>query len=812
MAFPVKNIIPILNATWLGDAIDSSIDNISIDSRSLQNNENTLFFALSGPNNNAHHFIPELISKGVRFFVVSERPSSVITHANFIIVPDTLAALQQFAAWHRSQFSFPVIGITGSNGKTIVKEWLNFLLSPDYNIIRSPKSYNSQVGVPLSVLGINEKHNLGIFECGISQAGEMEKLAQIVSPTIGVLTNIGSAHDEGFQSPEQKIIEKLKLFDQAEVLIYQKHPAVDAHVSTKTFSWSFTDSSADVLISKTVSATATQLKVVYGQLDFSVDIPFADSASVENAVSCLMVLLWMRYDADTISRRMPQLYPVDMRLVVKNGIHNTTVIDDSYSSDFQSLKIALDFLESQKHHAKKTVILSDIFQSGLANDQLYKKVSQLVESNKIGRVIGIGQTISQFQNTFKNIVVFASTQEFVAQFDTLDFADETILVKGARQFEFEKIVALLEEKTHETVLEINLNAIGHNLNYYRSKLRPETKLMVMVKAFGYGNGGFEIAKLLEHHKTDYLGVAFADEGISLKNAGISLPIMVLNPESTSFPSIIQYGLEPEIYSIKGLKAFITLADERKLEHFPIHIKIDTGMHRLGFESEHMAELIDILSKAESVKVKSILSHMATSDDLAHDDFARTQIGLFEKLSQQLMQALNIRPIRHILNTSGIEHYPEAQYDMVRLGIGLYGISNDATEQKHLENVGTLKSVISQLRTINKGESVGYGRRFMADGDTKIATIPIGYADGISRHWGNLNGYVTISGKRAPIVGSVCMDMLMADCTGIDCREGDTVIIFGESPSVVEMADKLRTIPYEILTSISQRVKRVFYRE
>lgn len=811
MAFPVKNIIPILGATWLGDAAEATIDNISIDSRSLQNNEHTLFFALSGPNNDAHRFIPELISKGVRFFVVSEVPS-VNNGAHFILVGNTLAALQQFAAWHRSQFSFPVIGITGSNGKTIVKEWLNFLLSPDYNIIRSPKSYNSQVGVPLSVLGINEKHNLGIFECGISQTGEMEKLARIVSPTIGVLTNIGTAHDEGFKSVDEKITEKLKLFTHAEVLIYQKNPAVDPLVSTKTFSWSFTDASANVLVSKTISATQTTLHVSYGSQDFSVAIPFADSASIENAISCLMVLLWLAYDADTVAQRMQQLYPVEMRLVVKNGIHNTTIIDDSYSSDFQSLKIALDFLESQKHHGRKTVILSDIFQSGLANDALYKKVSQLVESNKIGRVIGIGQTISDFKDMFKNIVVFASTEEFLTQFDTLDFADETILVKGARQFEFEKVVALLEEKTHETVLEINLNAIGHNLNYYRSKLRPETKLMVMVKAFGYGNGGFEIAKLLEHHKTDYLGVAFADEGISLKNAGIKLPIMVLNPESTSFPQIIQYGLEPEIYSIKGLKAFIALANERRLEHFPIHIKIDTGMHRLGFEAEHLTELISILSASNSVKVKSILSHMATSDDLAHDDFAQSQIALFEKLSSQLMNALNIHPIRHILNTSGIEHYPQAQYDMVRLGIGLYGISNDASEQKHLENVGTLKSVISQLRTIQKGESVGYGRRFMADGDTKIATIPIGYADGISRHWGNLNGYVTISGKRAPIVGSVCMDMLMADCTGIDCREGDAVIIFGESPSVIEMADKLRTIPYEILTSISQRVKRVFYRE
>lgn len=812
MAFPIKNIIPILNAEWHGSNPDVAIDNISIDSRSLQNNEATLFFALSGPNNDAHLYIPDLIRKGVQFFVVSRIPAGLEGMANFIKVGNTLSALQQFAAWHRSRFDFPVIGITGSNGKTIVKEWLNFLLSPDYHIIRSPKSYNSQVGVPLSVLGINEKHNLGIFEAGISTVSEMEKLEKVVRPTIGVLTNIGTAHDEGFATADEKIAEKLKLFTHVGILIYQKNPAVDKLISQQPFSWSFDDKTADVLISAEKLSDKTHLNIAFRNRFLAIDIPFRDSASAENAISCLMVLLWLNYDETTIQERMSQLYPVEMRLKVKNGIYGTTLIDDSYSSDFQSLKIALDFLESQKHHAKKTVILSDIFQSGLSNDELYAKVSQLIESNKISRLIGIGETISSFKGKFRNISVYASTQDFISDFDNLDFGNETILVKGARQFQFEQIVTLLEEKTHETVLEINLNAISHNLAFYRSKLRPETKLMVMVKAFGYGNGGFEIAKLLEHHKTDYLGVAFADEGISLKNAGIRLPIMVLNPETTSFASIIQHGLEPEIYSIKGLKAFIAIADERKLEHFPIHIKIDTGMHRLGFEEEHMAELIAILKARPSVKVKSILSHMATSDDLGFDQFAKAQIALFERLSARLMAELDIHPIRHILNTSGIEHYPEAQYDMVRLGIGLYGISNDAEEQKNLENVGTLKSIISQLRTIDKGESVGYGRRFMATGETKIATIPIGYADGISRHWGNKNGYVTIAGKKAPIVGSVCMDMLMADCTGIDCREGDAVIIFGKSPTVIEMAEKLQTIPYEILTSISQRVKRIFYRE
>jgi alanine racemase len=525
-----------------------------------------------------------------------------------------------------------------------------------------------------------------------------------------------------------------------------------------------------------------------------------------------MVLLSFKYDKKTIQNRMQWLYPVEMRLKVKNGINNTTLIDDSYSSDFQSLKIALDFLESQKQYKNKTVILSDIFQSGLSNEELYSKVSQLITSNKINRVIGIGETISTFKHKFKNCITFKNSADFFLNFNYLNFINETILIKGARHFQFEEIVAALEEKTHETVLEINLNAISHNLNFYKSKLKPSTKMMVMVKAFGYGSGGFEIAKLLEHHKVDYLGVAFADEGISLKNAGIMLPIMVLNPETTSFSSIIQHKLEPEIYSLKGLNAFLKIAEQRKLKHFPIHIKLDTGMHRLGFEEENVAELIAILKNNKYVIVKSILSHMATSDDLKHQEFAHSQLNLFEKLSSKLMTELQIKPIRHILNTSGISNFPQAQYDMVRLGIGLYGVSNDVEEQKYLENVGTLKSIISQIRTVQTGESVGYGRRFVTDKPTKIATIPIGYADGISRHWGNGVGFVTINNQKATIVGSICMDMLMVNISEINCKEGDSVIIFGESPTVTFMANQLQTIPYEILTSISQRVKRVFYRE
>lgn len=814
MTLSLENTANMLHAKWVENNFNTKIENISIDSRSLQNNENTLFFALVGPNNDAHAYIPELIKKGVQNFVVTYIPEAFSTKANFLVVENTLRALQQFAAYHRSLFNFPVIGITGSNGKTIVKEWLNFLLSPDYNIIRSPKSYNSQVGVPLSVIAINEKHNLGIFEAGISTINEMEKLQEIIQPTVGILTNIGSAHDEGFANIGEKIKEKLKLFEKVKVLIYNKNKTIEAFLnpSIKTFSWSLKDINANVFIAKSAILDKTILKITHQDSHFEIKIPFQDDASIENAIQCMMVMLYLDYDHKVIENRMNLLFPVEMRLKVKNGINNTTLIDDSYSSDFQSLKIALDFLENQQQYKRKTVILSDIFQSGLSNEELYLRLSQLIVSNKIDRVIGIGETISAFRTKFHNCITFKNTEEFIASFDQIQFGNETILIKGARHFQFEEIVALLEEKTHETVLEINLNAISHNFNFYKSKLKAKTKMMVMVKAFGYGNGGFEIAKLLEHHKVDYLGVAFADEGIALKSAGIQLPIMVLNPENTSFSAIIQHQLEPEIYSIKGLKAFIKIAEQKKLKHFPIHIKLDTGMHRLGFEAEHLTELVSILKNNQRVKVKSILSHMATSDDLKHHEFALFQIDLFERLSSILMAELQINPIRHILNTSGISNFPEAQYDMVRLGIGLYGISNDAEEQPYLENVGTLKSIISQIRTIDAGESVGYGRRFVAQRSSKIATIPIGYADGIDRHWGNSVGYVSIHNQKATIIGSICMDMLMADVTEINCKEGDQVIIFGEDPTVSFMAKKLQTIPYEILTSISQRVKRVFYRE
>jgi len=814
LSISLQNIISVINAKSNIDEASGVIDHVSIDSRSPQNNNKTLFFALVGPNHDAHIYIDDLISQGVKNFVVTYIPEVLNNKANFFVVDNTLTALQTFAAYYRSLFHFPIIGITGSNGKTIIKEWLNFLLGPDYNIIRSPKSYNSQVGVPLSVIAINENHNLGIFEAGISTNGEMVHLQKIIKPNIGILTNIGTAHDEGFSDISHKIKEKLKLFSEVEILILNKNKTIEAFIKPeiKTFTWSTNDRTADVFFQKKTFQDHSILNITHKEQCFQIRIPFTDEASVENSMHCILVMLYMKYDLSIIENRVSELFPVEMRLKVKNGSNNCTLIDDSYSSDFQSLKIALDFLESQKQHKKRTLILSDIFQSGLSNDELYSRVSHLIISHKISRVICIGETISQYKNKFLNAISFVSTDDFITVFESLEFVNETILIKGSRQFEFEKIVSLLEEKTHETILEINLNAISHNLNFYKSKLKPKTKMMAMVKAFGYGSGSYEIAKLLAHHKVDYLGVAFADEGIDLRKAGIELPIMVLNPEMTSFTTIIQYHLEPEIYSIKGLRAFIRTAEQKELTNYPIHIKINTGMNRLGFDVEMIPELISILRKHPSVQVKTILSHLASSDIASHHEFTLKQIADFERDSSAIMNALKIKPIRHICNTSGISNYPDAQYDMVRLGIGLYGVSNDEEETNEWEHVGTLKSIISQIRTLNVGDSVGYGRRFMVEKETKVATIPIGYADGIFRSWGNGVGYVLVNNQKEHIIGSVCMDMLMVDVTGINCFEGNEVIIFGTNPSVSMIAKALNTIPYEILTSISSRVKRVFYRE
>lgn len=785
-----------------------TILDISIDSRSLRNVSHTLFFALKGIHHNAHDYLADLYEKGVRYFVVSEKvllPNDAV----LFLVDNTLNALQAFVSFYRKRYHFPVIGITGSNGKTIVKEWLNQLLSPFYNIIKNPKSYNSQVGVPLSVVAINEEHNLGIFEAGISQPNEMIRLQGIIQPTIGVLTNIGSAHNEGFSSKEEKLQEKLLLFKDAEVLISEKTDLINQYKPTNVswFNWSFTKDS-DVVFTK----NDHELVVSYAGQQFYISLPFSDLASVENICTCVTTLLYLKIDVDYVQQAVSKLHAVQMRLQVKKGANDCLIIDDSYSSDYQSLKIALDFLEQQKTHSQKTVILSDIFQSGFTPEVLYDKVGQLLNQNHVTRVIGIGSKITAYLTNVHQFQSYPDTETFLNDFNLKSFRNETLLIKGSRSFEFEKIVAELEEKTHETVLEINLDAISHNLNYYKAKLKPATKVMVMVKAFGYGNGSYEIGKLLAHHQVDYLGVAFTDEGVELRKAGIKIPIIVMNPENSAFSTMIAYQLEPEIYNLKELNAFLKIAENHNLYQYPVHLKLNTGMNRLGFTSSNFDELVAVLNHTNLIQISSIFSHLATSDMPEENAFTLHQINTFNDWATRLKSELNRKPILHILNTSGIYNFSEHQLDMVRVGIGLYGVGNNEIENQQLQNVATLKTIILQINEINKGESVGYGRRYVAETTKKIATIPIGYADGIRRSYGNEIGYILVNGVKAPIVGSVCMDMLMADVSNCQATVGDEVIVFGDELRITEVAKLWNTIPYEVMTAISQRVKRIFYKE
>jgi alanine racemase len=809
----LNHIVSFCKGVFHGNSAEFTVNHISIDSRSLQNGSNTLFFAIKGKNHDAHLYLDELITKGVAYFVVEYIPEHLVEKANYIVVENSLKALQQTAIAYRKQFDFPFVGITGSNGKTIVKEWLNFLLSAKHLIVRNPKSYNSQVGVPLSILGIEGNYDLGLFEAGISLPNEMLHLESIIQPKYGILTNIGAAHDEGFPNREEKINEKIKLFGNCTDIFLEKNEKIETLLpkNSNKHTWSFSDESANLFVSKKNENDETELTFKNEVNNFTVIVPFSDENSIENVITCVNFTLFLGEEIAFIQNRVAELYPIELRLQAKKGINNCLVIDDSYSVDYPSLKIALDFLEQQKLHHKKTIILSDIFTDGIAIETLYNQVKQLLSKNKIERIITIGETIGTQLNDLPNVISFATTQEFLQQFNTQSFQNETILVKGARGFNFNEIVVVLEEKNHETILEINLDAISHNLNFYKSKLKPETKIMVMVKAFGYGNGGYEIAKLLEHHKVDYLGVAFADEGIELRKAGIATPIMVLNPENSSFRAMIAYDLEPEIYSISGLQAFLKIAQQQNISHYPIHIKLDTGMHRLGFEAHSISELISLLKNNNFVKVKSVFSHLAASDDLQFDDFTQLQFQRFDSMFEEIEKIVASKPIRHILNTSGIFNYADKQMEMVRLGIGLYGIGNSKQELHSLENVSTLKTIISQIRAVLPEESIGYSRKFRVSEKIKVATIPVGYADGIRRSWGNEKGFVTINNQKATILGSICMDMMMVDVTNINCSEGDEVIVFGTNPKITEIATTSGTISYEILTGISQRVKRIFYK-
>lgn len=813
MDFTTQKLTEVLQAAYYGNHNQLEIAEISIDSRSLRNNNNTLFFAIKGKHHDAHRYISELYEKGVRFFVVEKGWKLPDNGADFFVVEDSVKSLQLFAQYYRLLFDIPVIGITGSNGKTIVKEWLNYLLSPFYSIIKNPKSYNSQVGVPLSVVAINKEHNLGIFEAGISLPDEMQPLEEIIQPNIGILTSIGSAHDEGFIDRNQKIKEKIKLFQHCKIIVtpHIKEVVYQLPKEAEIWNWTF-KKEMKARLRFEVDKQKKKMAVYDDKYSFEVSIPFIDKASLQNIATCITTMLALNIDQQSIQKDIPKLFKVEMRLQVLTGIRNTTIIDDSYSSDYQSLKIALDFLNQQKTHNQKVAILSDIQQSGFSDEVLYKKVAQLLEENHIETIVGIGPSITKYLAHIPVFYAYSDTLQFLNSGFLSGCSDQTLLIKGARTFGFEKIVSELVEKTHETVLEINLDAITHNYNYYRSHLKSDTKMMVMVKAFGYGNGSYEIAKLLMHLKADYLGVAFADEGVELRKAGISLPIIVMNPEQSAFPTMIAYQLEPEIYSLQELKAFLRVAHIHNVYQYPIHIKLNTGMNRLGFAENDIDLLAKILNRTNMIRVQSVFSHLATSDMPEEKAFTLQQIQKFSDWSERLFSQLTYRPIRHILNTSGIHSFSEYQMEMVRLGIGLYGVGNSVEEQQNLKNVATLKTVILQTHTIDDSESVGYGRRFIAKGTREIATIAIGYADGIRRAYGNEVGRVWVNGKLAPIIGSICMDMMMIDITDCDAKTGDEVVVFGEAFHITEVAKLWNTIPYEVMTSISHRVKRIFYKE
>ena len=825
--YPVSEIVKIVKGDLISNqSHDINIKDILIDSRRLISPDNCLFFALVSKRNDGHKYIDELYTKGIRYFIVSHKPKNFNEYKNttFILVKNTLNALQLLSAAHRKKFDIPVIGITGSNGKTIVKEWLYQLMSENIKIIRSPKSYNSQIGVPLSVWQMEQKYDLAIFEAGISEPDEMDKLQPIIQPTIGIFTNIGQAHDENFIQTNQKVGEKLKLFTKVDTLIYSPdHTEIQEIIikseilkNINSFTWS-KKHGADILITNISKLNGeTEITAEFKNENIKIIIPFTDNASIENAIHCWATMLFMKYENDLIAKRMSKLCSIAMRLELKEGINNCSIINDSYNSDINSLNIALDFLNQQKQHKEKTIILSDILQSGRNDVDLYTGIADLLSNKGIKRIIGIGPAISKQADKFKiDKDFYLTTDEFLRKFSFSSFRNESILLKGARIFEFEQISKALQQKAHETILEIDLNAMVHNLNYYRSKLNPSTKIMAMVKAFSYGSGSFEIANVLQYHRIDYLTVAYADEGVELRKAGITVPIMVMNPDEQSFDGIIKHSLEPEIYNFRILGLLEKAIKKNilpKNKPVKIHIKLDTGMHRLGFEEKDIDKLSKQLEINKSIYVQSIFSHLAASEDPTHDDFTNLQISLFEKMSDLLKSKIDHPVLLHILNSAGINRFPSARFDMVRIGISLYGIAFDRSEQNSLENVSTLKSSISQIKNISARDTIGYNRKGVAENDMIIAIVPIGYADGLSRKLGNRRGKLFVNGKPAYIVGNVCMDMCMIDITDIQVKEGDEVIIFGDDYPIQNIAKDMDTIPYEILTGISRRVKRIYFHE
>ena len=821
MKYAVDQIATLIGAHRYGTS-QGNVSFLLTDSRSLSFPEETMFFALKSERNDGHKYIGELYKRGVRNFVVERLPEENIPEdANLLLVPDSLAALQRLAERQRDEFQIPVIGITGSNGKTVVKEWLYQLLSPDACVTRSPRSYNSQIGVPLSVWQLRKETQVGIFEAGISQAGEMQRLADIIQPTIGIITTLGEAHQENFHSMEEKCREKLLLFKDCPTLVYPMDKDIifrtikQSQYQGQLIGWSANDTSAAFYVESTEqNGETTTVNYTFNGTKGSYTIPFISTASVENSITCAATALHLGMNADTLCQRMAELEPVAMRLEVKEGRDGCTLINDSYNSDLASLDIALDFMHRRPDHngRRRTLIISDIDQTGLSCKEITSRIEAMAKSRGIEKLIAIGE---QFQNftpqSLSSYHTFKTTEEFLDSNAFAALRNEVILIKGARRFHFDHITELLVNKVHETTLEVNLSAIVANLNYYRSQMHSGTKLVCMIKANGYGTGAIEIAKTLQEHRVDYLAVAVADEGVALRQAGITANIMVMNPEMTAFKTMFDYDLEPEVYSFRLLDALRHAARKEGITGWPIHVKLDTGMHRLGFHPvDDMPRLIDYLKKQNALTPRSVFSHFVGSDDDCFDEFSAMQYKMYLTGADALQEAYPHHILRHICNSAGIEHFPERQMDMCRLGIGLYGVNprNNAI----INNVASLKTTILQLRHVKAGESIGYSRRTTLDKDSLIAAIPIGYADGLNRHLGNRHGFCLVNGKKAEYVGNICMDVCMIDVTGIECKEGDSVEIFGDNLPVTELSDRLDTIPYEILTGISERVKRVYFKD
>ncbi len=821
------------NASFLRHEGVTEIDELVIDSRKIAYPEQSIFIAITTTIRDGHSFLSDAYDRGIRNFIVSQQVSPTdFPQSNILLVKDTLAALQQIAAHHRKQYDIPVIGITGSNGKTIVKEWLYQLLAEDKQVIKSPRSYNSQIGVPLSVWHMDRQHEVAIFEAGISQPGEMSKLQQIILPTIGIFTNIGEAHSEGFLNQRQKVNEKLILFRHIKELIYcSDHTDVNEAViqyrnqltnedkeAMRVFTWS-QKHEADLRITQIASQqNYTEITGEYRQETVEISIPFSDPASIENAIHCWCLLLLWQYQPQDIAARMKKLHAIKMRLELRHGVNECTLINDVYNSDLTSLHIALDFLEQQKQHLRNTVILSDMYQMGKADADLYEDVASLIIQKNVQRFIGVGPALYKHQHYFADhpklkSIFFKSTEELLKKLHLIQFHNETILLKGARAFAFEKVAMMLEQKVHQTVLSINLSSLIHNLNTFRTVVKSPVKVMAMVKAFSYGSGSFEIAHALQYAGVDYLTVAYTDEGVSLRKAGIKMPIMVMSPDWSSFDRMIAWKLEPEIFSLSSLHHFLEMASTLQVKDYPIHIKLDTGMHRLGFVESELSQLLQLLQHAPQVKVASVFSHLAASEDVTLDGFTEEQAATFRRMSQKLTESLPYTTLKHLCNSAAIARHTHLHFDMVRLGLGLYGIDGSGILQNKLRQISSLTTIIAQIKEVKTGETVGYGRLGMAERDMRIATICIGYADGYPRALGNGKGHVLIHEKEARIVGAVCMDMCMVDVTDIpEAKEGDSVLVFGPQLPVTQLAQWSDTISYEVMTGISQRVKRVYLNE